>query len=130
MVQLHISNGRTADEHQVVRHFPFHIGRSSASDLRLEAAGVWEQHLQLDFDPAQGFVLSTQTSAIAHVNGWPIQAAVILRNGDSIEIGSVKIRFWLGETKQSRLRFHENLVWLTLGGLTVAQVGLICWLLQ
>ncbi len=130
MIQLHISTGKTAGDHHVVRHFPFHIGRSAGSDLRLEESGVWDQHLQLDFDPAQGFVLNTQPSAIAHVNGWPISAAVILRNGDSIEIGSVKICFWLGETTQSRLRFHENLVWFTLSAVTAAQVGLICWLLQ
>jgi len=119
-----------AGEPQLVRRFPFHIGRAAGSDLRLEEPGVWEQHLQLDFDPAQGFVLSPQPNAIAHVNGWPISASVMLRNGDTIEIGSVKIRFWIGETKQSRLRFHENLVWGTLLAMTAGQIGLICWLLQ
>lgn len=129
MVQLKISSGKMAGDLQVVRRFPFRIGRSPASDLRLSEDGVWEQHLELDFDPAQGFVLSTQANALATVNGWPIQA-VILRNGDTIELGSVKIRFWLGETKQSGLRVPESLVWLTIFVITAAQIGLILWLLK
>ena len=131
MIQLKISSGKMAGDTCVVRHFPFRIGRAAAADLRLEEAGVWDQHLQLDFDPAQGFVLSTHANALATVNGWPIHAqAVILRNGDTIEIGSAKIRFWIGETRQSALRLHENLVWATIAAVTLAQAGLICWLLK
>ncbi len=129
MVQLKISSGRMAGETCAVGRFPFSIGRSPAADLHLEDAGVWDQHLQLDFDPAQGFVLSAQPDTLANVNGWPIQA-VILRNGDEIEIGAAKIRFWLGETKQSRLRIHGALVWLALLLVTAAQAGLIWWLLK
>jgi len=87
MVQLQISEGPLAGNHQEVCHFPFRIGRAAGADLRLEGAGVWDQHLKLDFDPAQGFALSTLPPALATVNGWPIEA-VILRNGDTIEFGS------------------------------------------
>lgn len=129
MIQLKILSGKMAGNVQVVRHFPFCIGRAVAADLRLEEPGVWEQHLALAFDPAQGFVLSTQTNALATVNGWPIQS-VILRNGDTIEIGSLKIRFWIGETRQSALQIYEALVWATIAAVTLAQAGLIYWLLQ
>ena len=131
MVQLKISSGKMAGDVQVVRHFPFHIGRAPTDDLRSDEAGVWEQHLALDFDAAQGFILSTRANALATVNSWPIHAdAVILRNGDLIEIGSLKIRFWIGETKQSALFFYEGCVWTTIVAITLAQVGLIYWLLR
>jgi pSer/pThr/pTyr-binding forkhead associated (FHA) protein len=129
MVQLKISTGKLAGDLQVVRHFPFCIGRAPGADLRLEEAGVWDQHLELDFDPAQGFILRTKPSALATVNGWPIEA-VILRNGDSIEIGSQKINFWIGETKQSALHLPENFVWALIAAVTAAQIGLILWLLK
>lgn len=129
MVQLQLSNRNRADDLQIVRHFPFRIGRTAGADLRLEEAGVWDQHLELDFDPAQGFILTTQAPALATVNGWPIES-VILRNGDSIEIGSQKIRFWIGETRQSTLHVPENLVWATIVAVTLAQIALIGWLLK
>ena len=124
MVLLKISTGKAAGETHPVRQFPYHIGRSPAADLRLEADGVWDRHLELDFDPGQGFILTTQPNALATVNGWPIQS-VILRNGDTIELGAQKIRFWLGETRQSGLRLYESLVWVALAVITIIEVGLI-----
>jgi pSer/pThr/pTyr-binding forkhead associated (FHA) protein len=127
MVQLKICSGKRAGNTQVVRQFPFRIGRSRAADLCVEEDGVWDDHLELDFDPAQGFILSAQENAIATVNGWPIQT-VILRNGDLIEIGALKIHFWLGETRQAGLRLQEWLPWIILFLICVLQGGLIYWL--
>ena len=124
MVLLKISGGKSAGETHPVRQFPYHIGRSPAADLRLEADGVWDRHLELDFDPGQGFILTTHPPALATVNGWPIQS-VILRNGDSIELGAQKIRFWLGETRQSGLRLYESLVWIALAVITVVEIALL-----
>jgi pSer/pThr/pTyr-binding forkhead associated (FHA) protein len=129
MIQLKISSGQMAGVVHDVRHFPFHIGRSARSDLRLEQPGVWDDHLTLDFDPAQGFVLTAHGEAIATVNGWPIQS-VLLRNGDTIELGALKLGFWLGETAQSRLRGQEALIWIALAAVTIAEVGLLLWLLK
>ena len=39
MIQLRILSGQTAGDTQVVRRFPFRIGRAPENDLRLEAAG-------------------------------------------------------------------------------------------
>jgi pSer/pThr/pTyr-binding forkhead associated (FHA) protein len=129
MIQLDICSGRMAGDSRVVRHFPFQIGRAPGASLRLEEDGVWDQHLELDYDPAQGFVLSRHAPALATVNGWPIDA-VLLRNGDIIEIGSQKIRFWLGETRQSRLRLPGVLVWTALATVTALQAVLVRWLLN
>ena len=89
MVQLKVLSGKKAGTAWVARRFPVRIGRSAAADLQLEEDGVWDQHLQLDFDPAEGIVLSAQPNALATVNGQPVQQTV-LRNGDAIEIGSLK----------------------------------------
>jgi pSer/pThr/pTyr-binding forkhead associated (FHA) protein len=129
MVQLNISSGPQAGTIHHVRHFPFGIGRGAGNDLRLEESGVWDHHLSLDFDPAQGFVLTAHENALATINGWPIQSA-LLRNGDTIELGSIKLRFWLGQTRQSRLRLHESLVWTSLGIITALEVVLYLWLRQ
>ena len=129
MVQLKVLSGRKAGTTWVARRFPVRIGRSPAADLQLEESGVWDQHLQLDFKPAEGFLLSTQPNALATVNGQPVHQAV-LRNGDAIDIGSLKLQFWLSETRQGGLRLREGLTWIGIAAVSLGQVGLIYWLLH
>jgi hypothetical protein len=129
MVQLQVLSGKMAGTEQVARHFPFRIGRAPSADLCVEEDGVWDQHLELAFDPEAGFVLTARPNALAAINGQPFQKAV-LRNGDSIEIGALRIRFWLGETRQASLRLREWLTWTALILITAGQLGLIYWLIR
>jgi len=72
MVQLKVLSGKKAGTTWVARRFPVRIGRASAADLQLEDEGVWDQHLQLDFNPARGIVLIAHPCAPATVNGHPL----------------------------------------------------------
>ena len=129
MVQLKVLSGKRAGTTWVARRFPVRIGRSGATDLQLEEVGVWDQHLQLDFDPAEGIVLNVQQNALASVNGQPVHQAV-LRNGDAIEIGSLRMQFWLSETRQAGLRLREGLTWAAIAAISLGQIGLIYWILR
>ena len=129
MVQLKVLSGKKAGTTWVARRFPVSIGRSADADLRLEEHGVWDEHLQLDFDPAEGIVMSAQPNALATVNGQPAQQAV-LRNGDVIDVGSLRMRFWLSETRQAGLRFREGMTWAGIAAISLGQIGLIYWLLH
>jgi hypothetical protein len=129
MVQLKVLSGKKAGTTWVARHFPVRIGRAATSDLQLEEDGVWDQHLRLDFDPAEGIVLTALPNALATVNGQPAQR-MVLRNGDAIEIGSQRMRFWLSETRQGGLRFREGLTWAGIAAISLGQIGLIYWLLH
>ena len=90
---------------------------------------MWEQHLELDLNSTDGFIATAHPNALAAVNGHPFQQT-ILRNGDILELGSVKLRFWLGETRQRGLRFREWLTWIAFGLITAGQVWLIYWLVR
>ena len=129
MVQLKVLSGKQAGTIWMARRFPVRIGRSAGTDLQLEEAGVWDDHLELGFDPAEGIVLRAQPDAMTFVNGEPVSQSV-LRNGDSIEIGSLKMQFCLSETRQAGLRFREGLTWAGIAGISLGQVGLIYWLLH
>jgi len=74
-------------------------------------------------------MLAVQPDALATVNGEPVHETV-LRNGDCIEIGSVKLRFSLGETRQTGLCIRERLTWAALVAITAGQIALIYWLLR
>ena len=127
MVRLEILRGKAAGTDTVARRFPFVIGRSATAHLRLEDAGVWEQHLSIDLQSPDGFLLRTHPGALTSLNGEPVEQTV-LRNGDLIEIGSAQIVFSLSPAAQHDLRLREVFTWLLLLAVTAAQVALIYWL--
>ena len=124
MIQLRILSGQTAGETQIVRRFPFRIGRATESDLRLEAAGVWDNHLTLEFQKSEGFILHTAPETFVAINEEQKQSAR-LRNGDIISFGSAKVQFWLAAPRQRGLRLREISVWLLITAITAVQLILI-----
>ena len=129
MVCLRILSGKTAGDLQIVRHFPFRIGRAAENELLLDDDGVWNCHLTLNFQKEEGFTLQTQAGAFAAVNDQP-QTTTRLRNGDIISFGSAKIQFWLTAPLQHSLRLRELSVWTILAAVTLLQLALIVTLLR
>lgn len=129
MIQLKILSGSTADAIQIVRRFPFRIGRAPDNDLRLEAPGVWDHHLTLEFQKSEGFILRTAPEAFAAINEEQKQSAR-LRNGDLISFGSAKIQFWLAAPRQRGLHLRDLFVWLLLLAVTAFQFVLIYRLIR
>jgi predicted component of type VI protein secretion system len=124
MVQLKIVSGQTAGTHWVARHFPVRIGRASTCDLRLEEAGVWDEHVKLNFTQGEGFLLNAHTDALVAVNGQTVRTAR-LRNGDMISLGSVQLQFWLGDAPLRGYRLREWFVWSLVAAVVAAQVFLV-----
>jgi pSer/pThr/pTyr-binding forkhead associated (FHA) protein len=129
MIQLDILSGKRADGQLVVRHFPFRIGRAAGNELQLEDDGVWDRHLTLEFQKQRGFKLTTAANALVTINGEPVREK-ILRNGDTMTVGSAKLQFWLAAAHQRGLRVREFFVWTLLLSVTVGQFILIYWLLR
>ena len=129
MVQLRVLNGSRAGTAQTVSRFPCTLGRASGDDLQLVEAGVWENHLQLDLQVPAGFRLCRLGQGRACVNGAEFEEALLLHNGDVIELGAVKVQFWLAEVRQSDNRARERLLWLGLVALVLLEGALIGWLL-
>ena len=129
MVQLKILSGKKAGTAYVARRFPVRIGRAPGASLQVEEDGVWDEHLQLNFNPADGFRLSSHPNALATVNGQPIKET-LLHNGDTVEIGSLKMQFWLSETRQRGLRLREGLTWAAISAISLGQIGIIYLLLR
>lgn len=128
MVQLRVLNGSRAGTAHSASRFPCTIGRASGDDLQLAEAGVWENHLQLNLQVPDGFRLSRLGQGRASVNGTEFDE-LVLHNGDVIELGAVKVQFWLAEVRQSSNRMRETLVWLGLAALVVLEGALLACLL-
>jgi hypothetical protein len=127
MILLRSLSGRVAGTETVARHFPFQIGRSSKAGLRLEAPGVWERHCEIVRDAEHGLRLRSHPEALTLVNG---QAAkdVVLRSGDVLELGEIRLQFWLSPARQPGLGLREALTWICVAGLVAIQIGFLLWL--
>jgi hypothetical protein len=66
-------------------------------------------------------------NALATLNGGRLQCSW-LRPGDLLEMGAVKLRISLSETRQQSLKGREFLTWLFLILLCLGQIALIYWL--
>jgi len=129
MIRLNILSGGQAGGNWSARHFPVRIGRSASADLSLTDDGIWDEHLEIDLDRAQGFLLFPTSQGVVSVNGEPV-CETRLRNGDVIGLGAVKLQFWLGEVGQRGLRFREALVWALISMVCISQIAVIYWLLD
>src|SRR5947207_8968523 len=124
MVQFQILSGKQAGARWSARRFPVRIGRAAANDLCLEADGVWDRHAEVSLDPELGYLLTAQPTALLTVNHAPAQT-VRLRNGDTIELGSARLQFWLDQVPQRGLRLREWIVWLVIAAICLGQVALV-----
>jgi hypothetical protein len=129
MIQFNILSGKKVGSQTVVRRFPFHIGRATGNDLQLEDDGIWDQHITVEFQKKAGFNLATAPNALAAVNGQLVQNA-ILRNGDTITLGSARLQFWLAAARQRGLRLREFFLWALIIAITAAQLALVYWLVR
>jgi pSer/pThr/pTyr-binding forkhead associated (FHA) protein len=128
MVQLHILSGKKAGAQFTGTRFPIHVGRAAEADISVDEPGVWPRHLKITRRP-EGLVCQAEANARVGVNDVQVDQAV-LRNGDVISIGALKIQFALAPVRQSSLFAREWLVWTALAVICLGQVALICRLIR
>jgi predicted component of type VI protein secretion system len=128
VVQLQLLSGNRSGTVFQANHFPIRAGREPGLDLTLDDPGVWQRHFFIDWRP-EGLFLEAEREAFLSVNDTPTPRAV-LRNGDIITLGSLKIRFSFSPVRQSSLALREWLTWIALGALCLAQVALVYLLIR
>ncbi|HCV99173.1 MAG TPA: hypothetical protein DGJ56_07750 [Verrucomicrobiales bacterium] len=129
-IRIERLDGDATKEQIEARRFPFKLGQAKDCHHRIDAKGVWPHHLTLEDAGEKGIVANHQPEATLLVNGATVAKSVRLQNGDVIELGAAKLRFWLAPLGQAGQRKVEFAIWATLGILTLGQVGLIAWLLR
>jgi hypothetical protein len=129
VIELKILSGKQAGATAVARRFPFVVGRSPQADLRLEDEGIFERHFELRLNRREGFALVVGPNAYAAVNGETAQQKV-LRAGDVISAGSVKLAFALAPAPARGSRWREAMLWIGLALVCLTQVAIIYLLLE
>ena len=129
-IRIEWLDGGATKEQIEARRFPFTLGQAKDCHHRIDAKGVWPHHLTLEDAGEKGIVANHQPEATLLVNGATVAKSVRLQNGDVIELGAAKLRFWLAPLGQAGQHTVEFVIWATLGILALGQVGLIAWLLR
>jgi pSer/pThr/pTyr-binding forkhead associated (FHA) protein len=128
MIQLQLLSGHRSGTIFRGTRFPVRAGRAPDLDLSLDEPGVWPRHFQIELRP-EGLVLQTEPEALLNLNDAPVQRA-LLRNGDIISFGALKVRFSLAPVRQASLAPREWLTWFALAALCLAQVALVYLLIR
>jgi hypothetical protein len=69
-------------------------------------------------------LLRCAPEALATVNAVAVRET-LLRNGDTIGIGSAKIQFWFAPTRQRALVTRELFTWGLVAAISLVQVALV-----
>jgi predicted component of type VI protein secretion system len=128
MVALQVLSGNRMGTKFCGDHFPICVGRAEGLDLSLDDPGVWPRHFKIAWQ-REGLILEAEPDALVSVNDAAVRRTV-LRNGDIITLGSLKIRFSLSSVRQSSMAAVEWLTWVALGALCLGQVALVYLLLR
>ena len=123
-------DGDFLGEQVEVSGFPFKIGRDVNCHHRIEAKGVWPCHLVLEKTEENGILVKCDPEASLSINSLEASKSVRLQNGDLLQFGSVKFRFWLAPIGQMGQRSIELIIWLGLSMLILGQVTIMAWLLK
>jgi predicted component of type VI protein secretion system len=107
-----------------VDRLPCVIGRAHVCDLRLEAAGVWDRHLEISLTQDQGFHLRTLSGGGVILNGAQTETGRV-RNGDRIELGGLSLRFWLAPVRARSNRAGDAVFWCICLAVLVGMAGMM-----
>ncbi len=124
-----IEEATTGDPIEAHR-FPFALGQAKECDLRIDAKGVWDKHLILDYDGKNGITATPCPDALVVVNGDSHRKKFRLNHGDLVELGAAKFHFWFAPLGQTDRRGLEGSIWAALVLLALGQAGVIAWLLN
>lgn len=124
MVLLKVLTGKMAGTEAVARHFPFRVGRAVRADLSIEGHGVWDRHCEIQWQRGEGLALRATSGAMTLVNGQVVTTAR-LRHGDLIQLGELRMQFWLSPAQQAGLKLREFLTWLGVAAVIAVEIGLM-----
>jgi pSer/pThr/pTyr-binding forkhead associated (FHA) protein len=126
MVQLELTSGKNT-QLIPVDTFPCNIGRAGKNTVCITSRGVWDEHASITFDSETGFSIVTQGRGTLIVNGEPADQAR-LKNGDHLELGSARLRFWLAPVSAPDSSNTDLLFWSLIAAVFATMIGLMLWL--
>lgn len=112
-----------------IERFPFVIGRAASASHRIEAPGVFDQHLIFELDPVRGLEAQAGPGAVVTVGGVPFERHWV-RQGDEFMVGQAQVEVLLSPARRKSLALWEVCLWTLFTAVTVTQLVLIWKVLE
>ena len=124
MIEIWMLEGKQAGAWWTARHFPVRIGRGQDCQIALDEPGVWEDHLELDYERGAGFLARPLSDGAVLVDNQPVGTTPV-RNGSTLRVGGALLQFWLAPPAQRAFRLLEAGFWAGLLLLCAGEVYLM-----
>ena len=121
MVRLHVVAGNRSGFCFSSSRLPIRVGRASDNDLTLDDPGIWPMHFSIAREK-NDLTIHVGPDALLSINSEPVQKA-LLRNGDVISIGSIKLQFGFTPVRQTSLIWRERATWAALAVLAFSEIA-------
>ena len=103
---------------------PCTIGRDTRCDLCLPEPGVWDQHVTISLTEDSSFRVVRQSEGTLILNGEVVEDAP-LRNGDTLELGGITVRFWLTPVRPRSQSAGDWVFWGLVGLVFATMISLM-----
>lgn len=127
MVELSVLSGPDRGRVLTVGTLPAVVGRAGSGVTHLSGPGVWDRHFELRESVDGRVVLRVLGEARVCVGAEAVSEHV-LRNGDEMEVGSLRMRFGLSRPGSRSLVGREVGFWWVCGVLMVVEGLLMGWI--
>lgn len=124
MVQFEVFRSGQKPVVHPVAALPCRIGRSGKCGLRLQEPGIWEEHVELSQGADDSFQISRVGEGSLILNGESRDDGRLV-NGDTIELGATKLRFWLTPVRPRSQVAGDWMFWALVSTVLIAMVGLL-----
>ena len=124
MLLLRVTDSRGTVTQHLVEKFPYRIGRSTQSHLRLEEPGIFEQHASIVPAEHGRFLIRSEGESLLLRGGEALREAQLVP-GDELSLGSARIMVSLAPARQKRLALSEAIVWLLLAIVAAGQTAVL-----
>ncbi len=107
-----------------IDQYPFVVGKNQEAHWCLSGAGVWDDHVAIDLDDQGRPFARRSGDGSLSVNAEPVESHR-LRDGDTIEIGAVVLRFGQSPVTLKPLTLNNLICWLILVSVLIAEAAAI-----
>jgi hypothetical protein len=126
MVEFSLLSGPDRGRVVTIGTLPAVLGRAGSGVVPLAGPGVWDRHFELQKSGDGRIVLRVLGEARVSVGASPIRERV-LKNGDELEVGAVRMRFGLSRPSSRSLVGREVGFWCACGVVIVLEGLLMGW---
>ena len=127
MVEFSLLSGPDRGRVVTVGALPAVLGRAGTGVIPLVGPGVWDRHFELQETEEGRIVLRVLGEARVCVGASPVTERV-LKNGDELEVGAVRMRFGLSRPSSRSLVGREVGFWCACGVVVVVEAMLMGWI--